>query len=193
MEKLHIFDIDGTVLDSMVMWENLPCLYLRNLGIEPPDGIAEIIDPMTVPECEAYIADRFNIEGGQPAIAEGIHAVLQDYYVNKLEPFDDILPELDELKSKGEKMIVFSNTPHYLLDMALDRCNLMKYFERVFCVEDIGIRKDNPDAFKSVCHEMGVEPVHAIMYDDSDYALNAARAAGLTVKEYDRYRGIGRI
>lgn len=192
-ERLHIFDVDGTILDSMVMWENVPYLYLRSLGIEPPSGLAEIIDPMTVPESEAYIADRFGIEGGQPAVTAGIREILLDHYENQLEPFDDILEELEDLYARGARMVVFSNTPHFFLDKALERCKLMKYFERVFSVEDLGIRKDDPESFKTVCSSMGVEPGNAILYDDSAYALDAAKAAGLAVKEYDRYRGIGNL
>ena len=121
METLHIFDIDGTVLDSMPMWENLPGLYLESLGIEAPANLAEIIDPMTVPETNRYIAETFNVPGGEDAVSTGIHEVLRDQYANVLEPFDDILPELDALLADGARMVVFSNTPHVWLDLALER------------------------------------------------------------------------
>ena len=190
METLHIFDIDGTVLDSMPMWENLPFLYLDSLGIEAPSNLAEIIDPLTVPETNRYIAETFNVPGGEDAVSTGIHEVLRDQYANVLEPFDDILPELDALLADGARMVVFSNTPHVWLDLALERCDLMKYFERVFSVEDIGIRKDYKESFLKVCEIMGTPAESSIVYDDSKYALDAAEAAGCVIKKYDRYRGV---
>ncbi len=192
MDKLHIFDIDGTVLDSMPMWENLPTLFLERRGIEAPADLAETVDHMSVPETNEYIAETFGIEGGAEAVMSGMNEVLKVQYDSVLEPFDGIIDELRELSDTGARMIVFSNTPHVYLDRALERHDLMKFFERVYAVEDIGVRKDNSKSYEIVCQDMGFDTADAILYDDSDYALNAAKEAGLEVKKYDRYRGIGK-
>lgn len=188
MTKIHIFDIDGTVLDSMRMWDSLSSLYLESIGIEPPANLAETLDPFTYPEALEYLVTTFNIPGGVEAVTAGMDEVLHDQYDNKLELFDDIKEELDQLYDNGETMVVFSNTPHEFLDAALKRTGIWGMFGKVFCVEDIGIRKDCADSFRMVCTLLGVEPCETLVYDDSPYAIEAAKEAGCEVKVYDRYR-----
>lgn len=188
MTKVHIFDIDGTVLDSMRMWDNLSSLYLKSIGIEPPANLADILDPLTYPEALDYLVTNFDIEGGIDAVEEGMNTVLADQYENKLELFDDILDYLEELHNNGERMVVFSNTPHVFLDRALERTGIIKMFDRIISVEDIGIRKDCADSFTLVCELLGVDVSEVLVHEDSVYAIDAAKAAGCKVKVYDRYR-----
>lgn len=188
MIKLHVFDIDGTVLDSMRMWDSLSSLYLESIGIEPPADLAEVLDPFTYPEALAYLASTFHIPGGVEAVTEGMDQVLHDQYDNKLQLFDGIKEELDQLYESGARMVVFSNTPHEFLDNALERTGIMGMFSKIFTVEDIGIRKDCADSFRMVCTLLGVDPAETLVYEDSEYAIAAAREAGCEVKVYDRYR-----
>lgn len=185
---IHVWDIDGTVLDSMKMWESVPSLYVKSLGIEPPENLAEILDPLTVPETNAYIAETFGIEGGAEAVSEGIMSVVLDQYENALVAYEDALAELEELKASGVKMYTFSNTPHFYLDRGLKRNDLMKYFDEVYTVEDVGLRKNDANAFITLCEMIGASPADVVVHDDASYALDAAREAGCSVKEYDRYR-----
>lgn len=188
MIKLHIFDADGTILDSMRMWDEITITYLRSIGIEPDSNLPEIIDPMTLPEAMRYIADLYNIEGGAQTVDEGMKKLLIHEYHDNIVPFDGMLDELEAVHSEGIPMIIFSNTPHIYLDAALERTGVMKFFEKVYTVEDIGIRKDLPDAFAAVCSLYDIKPEEAIVYEDSPFALEAARNAGCHTKEYDRYR-----
>ena len=212
MIRLHVFDIDGTVLDSMKMWDNLAVQYLENLGITPPDNIAEIIDPMTVPQVHAYLADAFHIPGGAKAVQLSLDKYLMHQYSKILLPFEDAVKELEELHSAGQRMIAFSNTPHKYIDLAMGRLNLTKYFEKIYTVEETKNRKDSPEAFLEICELAGREicelagrelcgtagnnscrfaklrPDEVLVHDDSPFALEAAETAGCSIKRYNRYR-----
>lgn len=188
MIKLHIFDADGTILDSMRMWDEITMRYLRSIGIDPDPKLPEIIDPMTLPEAMLYIADLYDIEGGADEVNEGMKKLLLHEYHNNIVPFEGMMEELTRIHSEGIPMIIFSNTPHIYLDAALERTGVIDFFEKVYTVEEIGIRKDLPESFAAVCSLYNIQPEEAVVYEDSEFAVKAALEAGCTVKFYDRYR-----
>ncbi|MCQ2546749.1 MAG: HAD family phosphatase [Clostridia bacterium] len=188
MIKLHLFDIDGTVLDSMRMWDDLAPSYLKSLGIDPPDDISEIIDPMPVDEVYAYLAETFSIPGGEPAVRKAAEAYLHCQYDNVVLPFDDAVRELEELQAEGTRIMGFSNTPLKFFLPALERHGIDRYFEKIYTVEDTKIRKSSPESFLVVCDYVGLEPTEVMVHDDSSFALEAAKAAGCLCRSYDRYR-----
>lgn len=188
MIKLHLFDIDGTVLDSMRMWDELAPSYLKSLGIDPPADISETIDPMPVDEVYSYLADTFDIPGGEPAVRKAAEEYLHYQYENLVLPFNDAVHELEELHAEGTRIAGFSNTPHEFFEPALKRHGLDRFFEKIYTVEDTKIRKSSPESFLIVCDYFGLEPSEIMVHDDSSFALDAAKAAGCFCKSYDRYR-----
>ena len=88
--KLHIFDMDGTLLDSMRMWDNISSDYLRTKGIEPPENLASILDPMTFPEVCSYLAVNWNL-GSPETVSREIARFLDHQYEEVLFPTPWIL------------------------------------------------------------------------------------------------------
>lgn len=189
MAQLHIFDIDGTVLDSMRMWDELVPEYLRFKGIDPPEGIAEIIDPLTVPQVFEYVADRFPAAGDTGTVRKELTERIKQQYAENVSLFGDAAEELKKIKAEGERIIAFSNTPHEFIDFAIKQNKLDVYFSAIFTVEDVGERKDSARAFTKLCERLQIMPEEATVHDDSAFALEAAKAAGCRVEVYDRYRG----
>jgi HAD superfamily hydrolase (TIGR01509 family) len=185
--KLHIFDCDGTLLDSMRMWENISSDYIESLGITPPPNLAEILDPMTYPEATQYLSDHFDI-GTYQETFDGIMERVLWHYKNDLELFPGIEEELEEVAKEGKPMIILTNSPRNMIEAGLQRTGILHYFQRLFITSEMGLSKDHPEIFRVVCQEMQVDPSEALVYEDSSFAIDAAKAAGCIVKEYDRYR-----
>jgi len=88
MTALHIFDCDGTLLDSMRMWDNISSDYLRSLGIQPPEDLAEILDPLTFPESVQYLVDHFDLDGYENT-SRGLMDRVLWHYENDLSCFPE--------------------------------------------------------------------------------------------------------
>lgn len=187
MTALHIFDCDCTLLDSMRMWDNISSDYLRSLGIQPPADLAKILDPLTFPESVRYLVDHFDLDGYENT-SRGLMDRVLWHYENDLELFPGIPEELEAVSRTGEPMIILTNSPREFVEAGLGRTGIRHYFSRLFVSQELGISKDNPEIFRVVCREMSVPPEDALVYEDSAFAIQAAREAGCRVKEYDRYR-----
>lgn len=187
MTALHIFDCDGTLLDSMRMWDNISSDYLRSLGIQPPADLAEILDPLTFPESVQYLVDHFDLDGYENT-SRGLMDRVLWHYENDLKLFSGIPEELESVSRTGEPMIILTNSPREFVEAGLQRTGIRHYFSRLFVSQELGISKDNPEIFRVVCREMSIPPEDALVYEDSAFAIQAAREAGCRVKEYDRYR-----
>lgn len=188
MIKLHIYDLDGTILDSMKMWDRISPDYIRSLGLEADIDLAEICDPMTFGEVTAYLAERYRIDGGSERVRADLSDYIKDMYFNRLLLFDGIIQELDRVRGDKIPMIIFSNTPRPLIEAAMERTGVSKYFERIFTTEEMGMRKDKPEVFERVCGICGVRPGESLVHEDSEYAIRAAEKAGCLIEVYDRYR-----
>lgn len=188
MYKMHVFDLDGTLLDSMRMWDKMSYNYVMSLGKVPPEDLAAILDPMTFNEAVAYIADEFGIEGGIDGVIAGMHVLLLEEYEEKLQLFPDAMDILENAKADGLPMVIFSNSPHALINPAIKRTGIDQYFNAVISTEDIGINKATKEAFLVACDMLHVAPEDCLVHEDSGYAIEAALDAGCMVKKYDRYR-----
>lgn len=188
MIRLHIWDMDGTILDSMRMWDSIVPDYLMSRGFAPEEELATILDPMTFEDSLYYILQHYPAVGSKEKLMEGIFERVKWHYENDLKLFDGIREELDSLKVRGETMVLLSNSPHRLIDIVMEKFDLAKYFAHRFSTEDFGRSKEHPEVFEIVCEVMKTDPSEALVYDDSPFALQAAVKAGCNVREYDRYR-----
>ena len=185
--KLHIFDMDGTLLDSMRMWDNISSDYLRTKGIEPPENLASILDPMTFPEVCSYLAVNWNL-GSPETVSREIARFLDHQYEEVLQLFPDAMDIIREAEKDKCFRVILSNSSSHQVVAAMGRLGILDYIDEIFTSETLGMRKDSPDIFRRVCRHMGAKPEETLVHDDSEYALKAAAEAVCMVKKYDRYR-----
>lgn len=187
MTQLHIFDCDGTLLDSMRMWDNISSDYLSSKGIQPPSNLAEILDPLTFPETIQYLVEHFDLPGYE-ATSKGLMDRVLWHYENDLLLFPEIPALLEKISQTGVPMVILSNSPREFVEVGLERTGIRHYFQRMFISQEMNLSKDGPEIFRQVCADMGVSPENAMVHEDSSFAIQAARDAGCTVTVYDRYR-----
>ena len=79
-----IFDLDGVLLDSMGIWEDLGARYLRRLHITPEPGLNEVLFPMSMEQGAAYLKAHYPLQQSEAEICGGIAQMLKDYYAQEV-------------------------------------------------------------------------------------------------------------
>ena len=183
MDKQYaIFDMDGTLVDSMVYWKDLYKEYLNTKGVlHVPDSIREKIKPMTMTESAALFIEEFGIEGSPEAIAEEMNALMDTHYCKDIPLKKGIKEYLNRLHDSGTQMCVASATAVPLVEACLTRLEVSEYFAFMISCETIGIGKSQPDIYYEAAKRFGTEPENIAVYEDALYAAQTAKRAGFYV------------
>ncbi|QQY80286.1 HAD superfamily hydrolase (TIGR01509 family) [Keratinibaculum paraultunense] len=179
--KGAIFDLDGTLLDSMWLWDSLAYKYLLSIGINPPRDLDKQLEELTLREACVYMKEKFNIRYTPDKIKEDIESLLTDYYANKLQLKPYTLEILKEFKNRGIKMVIATSTDKHLVLMALNRHGIYDYFEFIQTVEDVGISKGNPKFFEITINKLGLNPEEIWVFEDALYPMISAKKCGLNI------------
>ena len=189
MEKIKyaIFDADGTLMDSMHIWDTLDGAFLMMHGIEPREhrlfrkhGYFNTINKMI----EDYGLDMTFDE-----IRARIMKILEYYYENVATAKDGVKEFLQTLRDNGVHCVVATATDRYLMEPALERNGLLEYFDAVFTTRDIGLSKHQPDVFNMARDFMGADE-NTFIFEDAAYAIETAKKAGYRVVAVEDYSAV---
>lgn len=173
-----IFDMDGTLLDSMGMWENLGSIYLIKKGIIPPPDLKEVIENKTLEESAQYFITHLGLEGTVKGIVKDFLKLISNKYRNELK----LKPGMKELVlseyENGSKMCILTTSDRDLAIAAMNRNGIGHCFKEVYTAQTLGMSKRTPDIFLKTCDLMGFRPENTTVYEDALYAAKSAKGAG---------------
>ncbi len=187
-KKYAIFDMDGTLVDSMGFWKQLGVEYLTSRGIsrEAAEGVQERVKAMTMTECAALFQSVFHLSQTPEEIAGEINGMMDRHYQEDVPLKPGVAAYLAGLKARGVRMCVATATAEPLARACLERLGVAKYFDFLLSCEEVGAGKDSPDVFLEAARRFGADPGDAAVFEDAPYALATAAKAGFwTVAVYD--------
>lgn len=181
-----IFDLDGTLLDSMKVWENVDRMFLEENGINPPSGISDTVKKMTIDKSAEYFKTRFSLEHSCEYIINRIEELAAWQYNNSIPLKDGAYETVTTLKSLGIRMCVATATYNSIVNSALKRLGIYDDFEFVMTCSDIGKGKDEPDIFLKAAEKLNCDINEVMVAEDSLHCIETAKSAGFfTVGVYD--------
>lgn len=179
--KAGIFDLDGTLIDSMWLWENLAHNYLLSIGIEPPKDLGESLKELTLEESTFYMKKRFKLKSTPCEIKRDIEKILADYYANRLQLKPYVLETLEEFKNRNIKMVIATATDDHLVSMALNRHGIKDYFEFIQTSDNVGLSKGQPEFFQIAINRLELDPRDIWVFEDALHCILSAKKCGLNV------------
>lgn len=178
-KRFAIFDMDGTLIDSMNFWKNLASEYLSSKGItQVSEEILQKIKPMTMSESAALFQEVFGLSGDVEA---EMNAVMDEHYRNDIPLKNGVRAYLDMLHRKGVRMCVASATAEQLMESCLSRLGIRDYFAFLLSCETVGAGKSNPLVYHESAKRLQANPDEIAVYEDALYAVKTAKNAGYYV------------
>lgn len=189
--KGAIFDMDGTLVDSLffwgAFWRDLGAKYLEEENYVPPEALDLKVRTMVFTDAMAYVREALGIDASAEEVVAFAADTLADFYRYKVKAKAGVYALLDKLKAMGIKLALASATDMKYLKIALEACHLEKYFDTVLSCADLGVGKDKPDIYLLSLEKLGVSANACAVFEDSFVALETARGIGChTVGIFDQ-------
>lgn len=182
-----IFDVDGVLLNSMPVWENLGELYLSRLGIEAEKGLGNILFAMSLEEGADYLISHYGLDKTPEEIIKGLNREVQDFYENRVPLKEGVRQYLQEFRDRKIPMVIATSGDRRNAQAALERLKVFSYFQGIFTCSEIGSSKSQPDIYYAAALQIDTEPSDTWVFEDALHALRTAQKAGFkTVGVYDR-------
>ena len=188
MIKGAIFDIDGTLLDSMPVWENAGARYLATLGIKARSDLKERLDALSLPEGALYMQTEYKLSVTIEEILEGVNQVVKDFYFKEAVLKPGVCDLIQKLKKNKVRLIIATATDAEMAMAALIRNGIWKDFDGMITCEEAGAGKTSPKVFELAREHLQTKKEETWVFEDSLYAVKTASKAGFPVCSiYDAY------
>lgn len=179
--KGAIFDMDGTLLDSMPVWDGIGIQYLISLGIQPEEELTEKIKDMSFNQSVRYFQKKYGIEKSEKEMIDEINRLVEKFYFEEAELKNGMKEILLYLKEMGVKMCIATATDRYLVDNSMKNCGVREYFSEIFTCNEVGHGKDEPVIYEKALEFLGTKREETIVFEDAVYAMKTAKSAGFLV------------
>ena len=179
--KAAIFDMDGTLLDSMTKWRELNGVFVRGMGITPTEKQEADMMSMSGTMVVDYFRDEFGIDTNFDALCVEACKAMKPIYGAGVPHKPGAAAYLKRLRARGVKCVLATATPARLAMIGMNCAHLVSDMDYIFSTDMLGFDKSRNEFFERVSQIIGVPKENCVMFEDSLYAMQGARNAGLGV------------
>ena len=176
-----IFDVDGTILDSMPMWCSVSSRFLEKNGVTPEEGIDRQMVSRTLEESAAIFSETYGIPGTVSEIVAGMIDMVREDYKYHLTCKPGVQKVIQELSEKRIPLYIATATDREMIIAALSRLDLLQYFQGIITCGELGVPKTQPDIYIYAAKKLGTKPEETLVFEDVAHAVRAASQANFPV------------
>lgn len=176
-----IFDLDGTLVNSMWVWHDIDIEYLGRYGFAVPDDLVKVIEGMSFTETAQYFKKRFLIADSIEDIKKEWNQMAFDKYASAVPLKPGVKDFLFQLKEAGIKTGIASSNSRELIMACLKNHQIEGYFDCITTACDVAKGKPAPDIYLNVAKTLGTEPGKCLVFEDIPMGILAGKNAGMQV------------
>ena len=182
-----IFDVDGTILDSMEVWNTLASQYVQSLGMVPEKNLDEIVSDMSLEQSATYLKNHYKINKQEERIISEVLNFISDFYeyeVNLMPGFKEFISHYDSIN------VIGTSCDEELVKIALNRLGVLNYFEDIITCSKVNKSKDDPDFYLACAQVLKQRPEDIVVFEDADSCIDVARKVGFKVIKIKDWRDL---
>lgn len=183
-----IFDLDGTLVDSMWMWKRIDIEYLARFGIEFPEDLQKCIEGMSFSETAVYFKERFQLPDSLEQIKSDWNQMAWEKYEKEVPLKEGVLELLEYLKEHHIPAGIATSNSRELVDVVIEAHKIKNYFTSIRTSCEVPKGKPSPDIYLLVAKDLNVEPSRCLVFEDVLQGVMAGKKAGMKVcAVYDEF------
>lgn len=176
-----IFDMDGTIIDSMWMWRDIDIEYLRRHGLKMPENLQKSVEGLSFTETAVYFKDRFNISDSVEKIKDDWNKMAWSKYETEVPLKEGVLDLLIYLRRHNIKIGIATSNYRKLTDLILEKLKIRDFFDSVRTSDEVPSGKPSPDIYLLVARDLNVEPSRTLVFEDVVNGVMAGLNANMRV------------
>ena len=177
--KACLFDMDGTLLDSMHIWKDIDIEFLERFGYELPPTLQREIEGMSFRETACYIKDRFHLPPSIEEIMNIWNEMAFQKYSEEIFFKEGAFEFVKMLKEKGIRTAICTSNSRELVNAVAEHLGFLPYFDTIITSCEVGAGKPAPDIYLEAAKRVGVAPEHCLVFEDIVTGLTAGKRAGM--------------
>ena len=179
--KYIIFDLDGTLIDSMPVWRGTGSGFLENHNFPVPENLIEVVKTQTIWQTAEWFRTELGVPMEAADIVNEIVASVVEAYRHSIPLRDGAKEYLEQMKQEGVQMCILTASEAEYILPALDRLDIRKYFSHVLTCTELGKFKDDGQAYLAAMELMGGTMEETVVFEDAYYAVKGAKSIGFKV------------
>lgn len=176
-----IFDLDGSLVDSMWIWHEIDVEYLGRYGLRVPDDLQHMIEGFSFTETAQYFKERFELPASVDEIRHTWNEMACDKYMHEVPLKPGTASFLDTCRKDGIKLGIATSNSRELVTNVADSHGLHDYFSCIMTGCDVGKGKPAPDIYLAVAERLAVNPADCLVFEDIVAGILSGKAAGMKV------------
>lgn len=188
MIKALLFDMDGSMVDSMWIWRSIDIEYLGRFGILLPENLQQCIEGKSFSETAEYFKERFALPDSVEQIKADWNRMARDKYANEVPLKKGVSALLAYCRNHDIKLGIATSNSRELAETVLQAHKILSYFDCILTSSEVEKGKPAPDIYLAVADALRVDPADCLVFEDIVPGIQAGLAAGMRVcAVYDKY------